>query len=535
MLNSESPFEEIPELMDTIKDSQFGDILDYERLRAGMMDVLDNVYPSFNLMGSMLEASKHFNNNPNYMTACAASGLAYMMLVAAEEDELAAKLKGKIFTLSWTEEHTGTDLLSVRTQATPDAADPRGKRFHIQGQKWLINNSYHADYHSVIAKVDPGANGPRSLSLFAVPHSSTKNWQRLETHVLRSMVLTKFEIDGPGILIGQVGRGLEILQRMALPSKYHCAYMGVKMVDDSLPAAIEHLSSKAIFGDNPIHFSNVFRQLYNLALGAAHINFTFFRALAFSDSPFLQFHGIMLKSWLLLKCNDILSQNLLVAGSKGFLKTSNIGGNAIDSFVYPVFDGHYTLNTLLTYKHTRRYLSAKAQGDLEARMRALRENAYVALEGKQILNSSRETRRPPFFDYADYVARCELPIPLEAALLIKASQGIMDAIHARGDTNEPEYRYKVGMLVHNLEALLSAVELWKVTENNNYLNAIIMQYNDVGKLINRIISEGDLPVEFLAPLRQLPIPKPADPRAFLLSLLDVKGQIRDRESSADRI
>ena len=159
-------------------------------------------------MGSMLEATKHFNNNPSYMTACAASGLAYMMLVAAEEYDLAAKLKGKIFTLSWTEEHTGTDLLSVLTRATPSSADPQEKNYHIKGQKWLINNSYHADYHSVIAKVDPAADGPRSLSLFAVPHSSTCDWQRLETHVLRSMVLTKFEIDGPGILIGQAGRGL---------------------------------------------------------------------------------------------------------------------------------------------------------------------------------------------------------------------------------------------------------------------------------------------------------------------------------------
>ena len=73
----------------------------------------------------------------------------------------------------------------------------------------------------------------------------------------------------------------------------------------------------------------------------------------------------MLKSWLLLKCNEVLSQNLLITGSKGFLKESNIGGNAIDSFVYPVFDGHYTLNTLLTYKHMRRYLDATAQGDID--------------------------------------------------------------------------------------------------------------------------------------------------------------------------
>jgi len=512
--------------MNTIKDPQFGDILDYDRLRAGMMDVLDNVYPSFNLMGSMLVATRHFKNNPSYMTACAASGLAYMMLVAAEEYELARELKGKIFTLSWTEEHTGTDLLSVRTRATPLSDDPLEKDFHIQGQKWLINNSYHADYHSVIAKVDPSANGPRSLSLFAVPHSSTRNWQRLETHVLRSMVLTKFDIDGPGILIGQVGRGLEILQRMALPSKYHCAYMGVKMVDDSLPAAIDHLSNKNIFGNNPIRFSNVFRQLYNLALGAALINFTFFRALAFSDSPFLQFHGIMLKSWLLLKCNDILSQNLLVTGSKGFLKESNIGGNAIDSFVYPVFDGHYTLNTLLTYKHARRYLDAANQGDIAERMAALRDNAYIPLEGKQILNNSRETRHPPFFDYADYVKRCQLPVALDASKPIKTSRQIINAIQARGATHEPEYRYKIGMLIHNLEALLSAVELWKVTGNDHYLNAIIMQYNDVAKLINRIISEGYFDVPFMEPLRQQPLPDVDNPRQFLLGLLDVKGQIR---------
>ena len=508
--------------MNTIKDPQFGDILDYERLRQGMMDVLDNVYPRFNLMGSMLEATRHFHNNPSYMTACAASGLAYMMLVAAEEYDLAAQLKGQIFTLSWTEEHTGTDLLSVRTRATP----MDGKQYHIQGQKWLINNSYHADYHSVIAKVDPSADGPRSLSIFAVPHSSTQNWQRLETHVLRSMVLTKFDIDGPGTLIGQVGRGLEILQRMALPSKYHCAYMGVKMVDDSLPAAIEHLSSKNIFGSNPIAFSNVFRQLYNLVQQAALINFSFFRALAFSDSPFLQFHGIMLKSWLLLKCNEVLSQNLLVTGSKGFLKQSNIGGNAIDSFVYPVFDGHYTLNTLLTYKHTRRYLEATEKGDIGERIRVLKDNAYVPLEGKQILNNSRETRRPPFFDYADYIERCELPIALDASKLIRACAAIMDAIQALAATNEPEYRYKVGMLVHNLEALLSAVELWKATGNDDYLNAIIIQYNEVAKLINRIISEGDLPVAFIEPLRQLPLPQVDDPSGYLLGLLDVKGQIR---------
>lgn len=512
--------------MKIVKDETFGDIIDYDILSNGMWDVVDNVFPTFNLLGSMKKATELFQNNPNYMTACAASGLAYMMLVAAEEDELAAELKGKVFTLGWTEEHTGTDLLSVTTQATPMSDDPDEKHFHIKGQKWLINNSYHADYHSVIAKVDPDASGPRSLSIFAVPHSSTKNWERLDTHVLKNMVLTKYDVDGPGILVGKVGHGLQILQRMALPSKYQCSYMGVAMVEDSLPAAIDHLSTKNIFGDNPIQFSNVFRQLYNLVMQSALINFTFFRALAYSDSPFLQFHGLMLKSWLLLKCNEVLSQNLLVTGSKGFLKTSNIGNNAIDSFVYPVFDGHYTLNTLLTYKHTKRYLNATDKGDLEARLQILRDNIYVAREGKQILNDSREMRRPPFFDYADYVDRSELPFPLDAQCLMDVSQRLLDEIVDREGTNEPEFRYKVGMIVHNLEALLSAIELWKVTENDNYLNGIIMQFNETAKLINRIISESYFDINFIQPIRQLPLPQVDDPTQFLYNLLDVKGQIR---------
>ena len=121
--------------MDTIQDPQFGDIIDYQRLRDGMSRVLDHVYPTFNLMGSMLEATRLFNNNPSYMTACAASGLAYMMLVAAEEDELAAQLKGQIFTLGWTEEHTGTDLLSIKTRATPDPDDPTGQALPHQRPK----------------------------------------------------------------------------------------------------------------------------------------------------------------------------------------------------------------------------------------------------------------------------------------------------------------------------------------------------------------------------------------------------------------
>ena len=53
-----------------------------------------------------------------------------------------------------------------------------------------------------------------------------------------------------------------------------------------------------------------------------------------------------------------------------------------------------------------------------------------------------------------------------------------------------------------------------------------MQFNDTGKLINQIISEGDFDAGFIQPMRQLPLPEVKDPQQFLLDLLNVKGQIR---------
>ena len=46
--------------MKIVQDEQFGDTIDYDILREGMWDVVDNVFPTFNLLGSMQEATKKF-------------------------------------------------------------------------------------------------------------------------------------------------------------------------------------------------------------------------------------------------------------------------------------------------------------------------------------------------------------------------------------------------------------------------------------------------------------------------------------------
>lgn len=503
-----------------INDPQFGEIIDFDHLMVELQGSYDKLFPDFDMVGAVAVGSKAYNDEPNYMTAGGASILAYSMLLAAEEYELAKEFKGKLFTLGWTEEHTGTDLLSVTTQATPDESDPTGRRYHIKGRKWLINNSYHAEYHSVVAKVDPSQDGPRALSIFIVPRSSCKNWERLETHVLSNMVLTKFDIDGPGILVGKVGHGLNILQRMSMPAKYICSYLGARLLIQAVNASLDHLSTKRIFKEHPINFTNVFRQMYNIALQSAFMNFTYYRATTFSDSSFLQFHGTMLKSWLLLRCNEIMCDNLLVAGSKGFLRESVIGRNAIDSFVLPVFDGHYTLNTLMTAKMMDRYLTATEKGNLEERLAMLRERIYTTRAGNQMNIKSSVFRTPEFYDYVDYMKQIGLPFDINAQGLVDSAKALLKELADTELDASAEYKYKVGTLVHWLESIQSAAEFWKVTGEDQYLNVVIQQYNSYVKAFNEVIIEGGLQTDMLASMKQLPLPQVDNHVEFLRHLLN---------------
>lgn len=508
-----------------VQHPDFGTIVDFELLRGPLKESYDALHPDFDMLGSMHVGTQAFDDDPSYMIAGGASMLAWMMLPAADELELAEELKDSIFSLGWTEEHVGSDLLSCETTATPLSDDPDEREFHITGGKWLINNSFHADYHMVLAKIDPTQNGPRSLSLFLVPRSSCKNWERLETHVLQHMVLTKYDIDGPGRLLGKRGHGLSIVQRMAMPSKYQCAYVGMRMVKQAIPAALDHLSTKNIFATNPINFSNVFRQMYTLSLQSAFMDYLYHRAVVFSDSDFLAFHGTMLKSFMLLRANELLSQNLLVAGSKGFLRESVIGRNTIDSFVLPVFDGHYTINTLMTAKHMPRYLNATDTADAEARIATMREKLFTSEPGNQINAKPSDIRRPSFFNYADYWRQLDVPLEVEIDTVLDRVRQLMAEIDAQALNGEPEYKYKTGTLVHWLESVLAAAEMWQVFANDNYLNVIVQQYNGFVRTFNDVISEGNLQTPFLTPLRHQPLPNVEDKTQFLRDLINLEAQL----------
>ena len=519
--------------MSFVNDERFGEIVDFEDVRRVLRKAYDHIVPEFDLEGLMHMLSEEFDGSPSHMIAAGASILAYQMIPAAGAHELAEEMKGEagrgnMFTLGWTEEHSGSDLLSIKTRATPLSDDPDETKFHIQGGKWMINNSFHGDYHCVLAKIDPEQSGPRSLSLFLVPRSSCKNWNRLPTHVLKNMVLTEYDIDGPGTLVGKKGYGLSIVQQMASAARYQCSYIGMQMVREAVPLSINWLSTKNIFGKNPVEFSNVFRQLYNLALQSASLEFMWYRARALNQGSWLQFHGTMLKSFLLLRTNETLAQNLLVAGSKGFVQESKIGRNVIDSFVLPVFDGHYTVNTFMTAKHADRYLGAERSEDAHERLNSLRQKMYEEEIHGEMEFKFRDVRQPDFFDFVDYIQQLGLPIDLPAQQMVDRVRALLDQVDTFTSTSSnPEYKYKTGDIIHWMESVLSTAELWAVTQHDEYLNAVIQQFNGFVRVFNEIVSEGALDVPFFTPMRQRPLPQNVeDPQAFLLDLCNVRDKIK---------
>ena len=96
-----------------IEDPKFGKIVDFDALRPQMYKVYNALHPDFDMLTSMFVGTELFDDEPNHMIAAGASMLAWMTIVAAGEEEIAEELKDKIFTLGWTEEEIGSDLLSA--------------------------------------------------------------------------------------------------------------------------------------------------------------------------------------------------------------------------------------------------------------------------------------------------------------------------------------------------------------------------------------------------------------------------------------
>jgi alkylation response protein AidB-like acyl-CoA dehydrogenase len=157
-----------------------------------------------------------------------------------------ALAEGELGAFAFNEERAGNDVQATETEAVAD-----GDRFLLNGEKWLVDNATRCGFLTVLARC--GAD----LSFFLVRKrdlaaDSFRHLPRISTVGLRGHDLSGIAFEGCGIggqaLIGEAGRGVEMMLRTAQIAKTMTAAMALGQVDSALRVAFHYARDRRLYG-----------------------------------------------------------------------------------------------------------------------------------------------------------------------------------------------------------------------------------------------------------------------------------------------
>ncbi|MGX1756536.1 acyl-CoA dehydrogenase family protein [Streptomyces lydicus] len=162
---------------------------------------------------------------------------------AEQAYELGARVSSDA-VVSWglTERAHGSDLLSGTMTATSVDGG-----YRLDGEKWLINNATRSDLVCVLAKTSP-AGGTRGYSLLMADKSRLAEGSytclpAARTHGIRGADISGITFDGAVVpasaLIGEEGKGIEIVLRSLQITRTICAALSLGAGDRALRIATE--------------------------------------------------------------------------------------------------------------------------------------------------------------------------------------------------------------------------------------------------------------------------------------------------------
>ncbi|MDN5795317.1 MAG: acyl-CoA dehydrogenase family protein [Intrasporangium sp.] len=184
-------------------------------------------------------------------TALALQGLgSYPILQSGTPEQVARWLPGVIsgelvaaFALS--EPDAGSDAAALALEARPDGAG-----WTLHGIKTWISNAPDADVYSVFARTGPGA-GSKGVTAFVVDGGAAGlTGQPLE--MLSPHAIGRLDFDGvrvgPTDVLGEVGQGFVVAMRTLDLFRPSVGAFAVGMAQFALEAAVEWVTSRAIYG-----------------------------------------------------------------------------------------------------------------------------------------------------------------------------------------------------------------------------------------------------------------------------------------------
>lgn len=184
---------------------------------------------------------------------------------AGQRERLATEiLDGAVISWGLTERGHGGDLLACRVHAEPAAAG-----WHLNGEKWLINNATRGHLVCVLARTQPDG-GPRGFSLFLFDKrkAGPRTWETLpkvRTHGIRGADISGISFKaarlGPETMIGAPGTGLETTVKALQLTRTVCCGLSLGALDHALALGSDFACHRTLYGKRLAEVPNIRQQL----------------------------------------------------------------------------------------------------------------------------------------------------------------------------------------------------------------------------------------------------------------------------------
>jgi putative acyl-CoA dehydrogenase len=167
-------------------------------------------------------------------------------------DQPITQKRSALIGMGLTEKQGGSDLRDTRTRAAPlhpSGTHGRGQAYRLVGHKWFYSVP-QSDAHLVLAQAESG------LCCFFVPRwrpDGTRNAvhiQRLKDKLgNRSNPSAEVEFcDAWGVMVGEPGRGLQLLLTMATLTRLDCVAGSAALLRQAVVQALHHCAGRRAFG-----------------------------------------------------------------------------------------------------------------------------------------------------------------------------------------------------------------------------------------------------------------------------------------------
>ncbi|HEY9280570.1 MAG TPA: isovaleryl-CoA dehydrogenase [Eoetvoesiella sp.] len=227
-----------------------------------------------------------------------------------------------------TEKQGGSDLRANTTYACPLGAGGRGQVYRLTGHKWFFSSPM-SDAHLVLAGHE------QQFSCFYVPrwhpdgHKNSVYIQRIKNkmgNVSNSSVEVEFK-DAWGLLVGEPGRGIVTLVKMAGYTRLDCILGSTALLRQALVQAMHHARQRSAFGKPLIEQPLMRSVLMDLALeseAATVLSLRLARAFESSDDLLDQAYRRVLtpaaKFWVCKRTIAATAECMEVWGGNGYIE-----------------------------------------------------------------------------------------------------------------------------------------------------------------------------------------------------------------------